>query len=156
MLEPQRPWKGRGAVPDMRLRRAGATSHNPPAPAAGQVPPSPLGDLLLRLPEKPRSHQPPGDNGNGPHQLPRPQSRRQSVPLIPAPTPAFSGGIALMMACAIAGLAIAHPAPISSSPSAIATGVPSRVAHLADRLLKLRATTVSASGAVRRPASNGP
>src|SRR5690606_22633872 len=112
---------------------------------------------------------------------PSPLPNSASVPLIPAPTPAFSRGMELMMACAIAGLAIAQPTPMRTRPSsvpaypcpvrvameaspaaittmprAIESGVPRRPAHFADRPVKLRATTVRASGAVRSPASRGP
>ncbi len=48
------------------------------------------------------------------------------------------------------------PAAISTIPSAIDTGVPSRRTHLADSPVKLSSTTDSASGAVRSPASSGP
>lgn len=105
------------------------------------------------------------------------------MPLTPAPTPAFSGGIALMMALAIAGIARATPAPITTRPNsmppyppspppstaiaarpaarqlipaAMTTGVPNFRTMRAPRPVRLRTTTVSAIGAVRRPASNGP
>ncbi len=85
------------------------------------------------------------------------------------------------MASAMAGLAMAQPTPMKSSPAStpaypseanraievtptasidmptpIAAGVPSRLVQRAEIPEKLRTTTVSASGAVRRPASNGP
>lgn len=70
MLEPQRPWKGRGAVPAMRFRRAGATSHNPPAPAAGHVPPSPWATFFSAFLRSPAATNPPATTATAPTNCP--------------------------------------------------------------------------------------
>ncbi|CAM5404544.1 hypothetical protein SGRIM128S_03354 [Streptomyces griseomycini] len=48
------------------------------------------------------------------------------------------------------------PPAIIAMPTAMETGVPILRAHFVPTPVKLRATTVRAIGAVRRPASRGP
>ncbi len=111
---------------------------------------------------------------------PRPLPNSVSVPLTPAPMPALAGGMADMIAVAMAGIATAIPDPIStrpastpphpsrpSSPTAarppaiivmparMVLGVPNRVSSRAPTPLRLSTTIIRASGAVRRPAANG-
>ena len=50
---------------------------------------------------------------------PRPPPNSFTVPWTPAPEPAFAGGIELMMALAMAGMARAIPQPINSRPAGI-------------------------------------